>query len=115
MEVMVDDLAGPKNESSRGTDRAPAVVRWTTNVESLGINVFKVFAKNFVLLAGLVQLICRLVVKPSDVVDRNIGIWGDGYRLLIFLEVSEFGRMDLGCRSSGGFWCGGDGCRLCVV
>jgi hypothetical protein len=87
MEVMVDDSVRPKNELSRGTGEAPTVGQWNTNVESLGVNVFRVFSKNFVLLvvlAGLVQLIGRLAMKPNDAMDHKIGIWEDGYELPIF-------------------------------
>lgn len=68
------------------------------------VTVF-IFAKNFVLLVvlvGLIQLICRLAVKPSDAVsDWDLGGW---VRVANFLEVSELGLMGLGCRSSGSFW-----------
>jgi hypothetical protein len=64
-----------------------------------------IFAKNFVLLVvliDLIQLICRLTVKPSDAVaDWDLGGW---VRVANFLEVFELGHMGLGCRSSRGFW-----------
>jgi hypothetical protein len=94
MKVMVDDSARREYESSRGIDEAPAVGQWTTNVEALGVNEFRVFAKNFILLvvlADLVQLIRRLVVKPSDTVDRKIGIWEDRYGLPIFWKFLSLG------------------------
>jgi hypothetical protein len=37
--------------------------------------------------------------KP--VANWDLGIW---VRVADFSEASEFGRMGLGCRSSGGFW-----------
>jgi len=68
------------------------------------VTVF-IFAKNFVLLVvlvGLIQLIRRLAVKPSDaVLDWDLGGW---VRVANFLEVYELGRMGLGCRSSRSFW-----------
>jgi hypothetical protein len=64
-----------------------------------------IFAKNFVLLVvlvGLIQLICRLAVKPSDAVaDWDLGGW---VRVANFLEVFELGRMGLDCRSFRSFW-----------
>jgi hypothetical protein len=82
-----------------------------------------IFAKNFVLLVvlvGLIQLICRLAVKPSDAVaDWDLGGW---VRVANFLEVFELGIWvwvaDLSEVSGFGlpiFWCGGYGCRLSSV
>jgi hypothetical protein len=64
-----------------------------------------IFAKNFVLLVvlvGLIQLIRRLAVKPSDAVsDWDLGGW---VWVANFLEVFELGRMGLDCQSFGSFW-----------
>jgi hypothetical protein len=58
-----------------------------------------------VVLVGLIQLIRRLVVKPSDVVSNwDLGRW---VWVANFLEVSKLVHMGLGCRSPGGFWWSG--------
>jgi hypothetical protein len=75
--------------------------------QNLWVTVF-IFAKNFVLLVvlvSLIQLICRLAMKPSDAVsDWDLGGW---VRVANFFKVCELVCMDLGCRSSGGFWWSG--------
>jgi len=89
-----------------------------------------IFAKNFVLLVvlvGLIQLIRRLAVKPSDAVsDWDLGGWVwvanlsevSGFGLPIFWRFLAVWYGGYGCRFSGSvvmvagclvrWWCGGD-------